>query len=48
MTCAAVITTMAMGALWVVAPAELREGPAIAAQLLVAAGMCVLLTDAFL
>ena len=27
--------------------AELREGPAIAAQLLVAAGMCVLLTDAF-
>jgi hypothetical protein len=47
MTCAAAVTLAAMGALWLVAPIELREGPAIAAQLLIAAGMCVLLTDAF-
>jgi len=48
MLCAAAVTTWAIAALRLVAPAELREWPAVAAQLLVAAGMCVLLTDAFL
>lgn len=45
--CGAVVTIAAIGALRLVAPAELRSGQATAAQLLVAAGMCLLLTDAF-
>jgi hypothetical protein len=47
MLCAAVVTMGAVAAFRWVAPAELLSGPATAAQLLVAAGMCVLLTDAF-
>jgi hypothetical protein len=45
--CGAVVTMGAVAAFRWVAPAELLSRPATAAQLLVAAGMCVLLTDAF-
>jgi hypothetical protein len=47
MLCGAVVTMAAIGAFRLVAPAELLGGSATAAQWLVAAGMCVLLTDAF-
>jgi hypothetical protein len=47
MLCGAVVTMAAIGAFRLVAPAELLGWSATAAQLLVAAGMCVLLTDAF-
>jgi hypothetical protein len=45
--CAAVVTLVALGVLRAVAPAELRTPSATVSQLLVAAGLCVLLTDAF-
>ena len=45
--CAGVITTAAIAMLRTVAPAELLGWPATGAQVLVAAGMCLLLTDAF-
>ncbi len=47
MLCGAVVTMAAIGAFRLVAPAELLGRSATVAQLLVAAGMCVLLTDAF-
>lgn len=47
MLCGGVVTMAAVGAFRLVAPAELLGRSATAAQLLVAAGMCVLLTDAF-
>jgi hypothetical protein len=47
MLCGAVVTMAAIGAFRIVAPVELLVRTATAAQLLVAAGMCVLLTDAF-
>ena len=47
MLCGALVTLGAIAAFRLVAPAELLSRPATAAQLLVAAGMCVLLTDAF-
>jgi FtsH-binding integral membrane protein len=47
MLCGTVVTMGAVAAFRLVAPAELLTRPATAAQLLVAAGMCVLLTDAF-
>jgi hypothetical protein len=47
MLCSAVVTMGAIAAFRLVAPAELLGRLATAAQLLVAAGMCVLLTDAF-
>jgi len=45
--CAAAVTLVAFGLLRLVAPAELLSTRATAAQLLVAMGMCLLLTDAF-
>ena len=45
--CAATVTLLAFGLLRLVAPAELLSIRATAAQLLVAMGMCLLLTDAF-
>lgn len=45
--CAGVVTMVALGLLRMVAPEELRSLPATGSQLLVAAGLCVLLTDAF-
>jgi hypothetical protein len=45
--CGVAVTTAAVGAFRLVAPAELLGWPATAAQLLVAAGMCLLLTDVF-
>jgi hypothetical protein len=45
--CGVAVTTAAVGAFRLVAPAELLGSPATAAQLLVAAGMCLLLTDVF-
>jgi hypothetical protein len=45
--CAAVVTLLAFALLRLVAPPELLGGPATASQLLVAGGMCLLLTDAF-
>jgi hypothetical protein len=47
MLCGAVVTMAAIGAFRLLAPAELLGRSATAAQLMVAAGMCVLLTDAF-
>lgn len=47
MLCAAAVTLLAMALLRLVAPAELLGWSATGAQLLVAMGMCVLLTDAF-
>ena len=47
MLCGAVVTMGAIAAFRLVAPPELLSRPATAAQLLVAAGMCVLLTDSF-
>jgi hypothetical protein len=47
MLCGTVVTLGAVAAFRLVAPAELLSRPATAAQLLVAAGMCALLTDAF-
>ncbi len=45
--CGGVVTLAAVALLRVVAPPELRTGDATAAQLLVACGVCLLLTDAF-
>ncbi len=45
--CAGVVTAAAFALLRTVAPAELRSWPATASQLLVAGGMCLLLTDGF-
>jgi hypothetical protein len=45
--CAAIVTLLAFGLLRAVAPAELLSFRATASQLLVAVGMCLLLTDAF-
>jgi len=45
--CAGIITLAVMAVFRVLAPAELRTWPAMTSQLLVAAGMCLLLTDAF-
>lgn len=45
--CGMSVTMAAVGILHLVAPPELRAGPAIAAQLLVACGVCLLLTDVF-
>ena len=45
--CAGAVTLAAMAVLRLVAPAELLAWPATAAQLLVGAAMCLLLTDAF-
>jgi hypothetical protein len=45
--CGGTVTLAAVALLRVVAPPELRTGPATAAQLLVACGVCLLLTDAF-
>jgi len=45
--CAGAVTLLAIALLRVVAPPELVAWPATAAQLLVAAGMCLLLTDVF-
>jgi len=45
--CGLAVTLAAVGLLRMVSPAELRTGPATAAQLLVACGVCLLLTDAF-
>ncbi len=45
--CAVTVTGAAVGALRLVAPAELLSIPATAAQLLVGIGVCVILTDAF-
>ena len=45
--CAASVTLLAFGLLRAVAPAELLSFRATASQLLVAMGMCLLLTDAF-
>ncbi len=45
--CALAVTGAAVGLLRLVAPAELLTAGATAAQLLVGAGVCVLLTDAF-
>jgi hypothetical protein len=45
--CSAAVTLLAMGLLRLMAPAELLSWPATSAQLLVAVGMCVLVTDAF-
>ncbi len=47
MLCGAVVTMAAIGAFRLVAPVELLGRSATAAQLLVAVGLCVLLTDAF-
>jgi hypothetical protein len=47
MLCAGAVTLATMGLLRLVAPAEVLVPRATAAQLLVAAGLCVLLTDAF-
>jgi hypothetical protein len=44
---AAVVTLIAFGLLRLVAPQELLSIPATGAQLLVAMGMCLLLTDVF-
>jgi hypothetical protein len=43
----AIVTLTVLMGFQAIAPAELHTGPAIAAQLLVAAGLCVVLTDAF-
>lgn len=45
--CGTTVTFLALGALRLVASAELLSASATAAQFLVAAGMCLLLTDAF-
>ena len=45
--CGLAVTLAAFGVLHVVSPAELRTGPATAAELLVVCGICLLLTDAF-
>ena len=45
--CGLAVTLLALAGLRMVAPAELRTGPATAAQFLVACGLCLLLTDAF-
>jgi hypothetical protein len=45
--CALAVTGATIGAMRLVAPAELLTMPAIAAELLVGAGVCVILTDAF-
>ena len=45
--CAGAVTMVMIGLLRLVAPAELLSSRATASQLLVAAGMCILLTDAF-
>jgi hypothetical protein len=45
--CAGAVSATAIALLRTVAPAELLTGPATGAQLLVASGMCLLLTDAF-
>jgi hypothetical protein len=45
--CALTVTEAAVGVLRMAAPAELLSLPTTAAQLLVGAGVCVLLTDAF-
>jgi hypothetical protein len=45
--CGMVVTSVVMGGLRLVAPAELLDLPATAAQLLLVAGMCLLLTDVF-
>jgi len=45
--CGAAVTLVAVGVLRMVSPPELRTGQATAAQLLVACGVCLLLTDAF-
>ena len=45
--CGVAVTTAAVGAFRLVAPNELLGWPATAAQLLVVAGMCLLLTDVF-
>jgi hypothetical protein len=45
--CGMAVTLATVVVLRLVAPAELRTGPATAAQLLVACGACLLLTDAF-
>jgi hypothetical protein len=45
--CGIAVTLAAVSVLRMVAPAELRTGQATAAQLLVACGVCLLLTDAF-
>jgi hypothetical protein len=46
LSCAVMVTTLVVAGLRVVAPAELLTAHAISAQLLVGAGLCVLLTDA--
>jgi hypothetical protein len=43
----AIVTSIAVIVLRAIAPSELLTGPATAAQLLLAAGLCVILTDAF-
>jgi hypothetical protein len=45
--CGLAVTLAAIGVLRMVSPAELRTGPATAGQLLIACGVCLLLTDAF-
>ena len=45
--CAGIVTLLAMALLRLVAPPELLAWPATGAQVMVAAGMCLLLTDAF-
>jgi hypothetical protein len=45
--CGLAVTLTALAGLRMVAPAELRTGPATAAEFLVAFGLCLLLTDAF-
>ncbi len=45
--CALAVTEATVGALLLVAPAELLTVPATAAELLVGSGICVILTDAF-
>jgi hypothetical protein len=45
--CGTAVTVASVGVLQLMAPPELRTGSALAAQLLVACGVCLLLTDAF-
>lgn len=47
MLCSAAVSLLAMGLLRLVAPPELLSWPATIAQLLVALGLCVLVTDGF-
>jgi hypothetical protein len=45
--CGLIVTLAAIGALRLVAPAELTTASAVAAEVLVGCGLCLLLTDAF-